>query len=81
MVDVLKKISIRAIDFHVFNARLRLERGINDFSNWIDTSLGYPELASRLETFDPYTYTLEGLRKNIIDIIRKSPEWKIDEGK
>ncbi len=81
MVEALKKVTIRSIDFHIFNVRLRLERGINDFSNWINTSLGYPELASRLETFDPYTYTLEGLRQNIINIIKNSPEWKQDHGK
>ncbi len=81
MVESLQKITIRSIDFHIFNVRLRLEKGINDFSNWINTSLGYPELASRLETFDPYTYTLEGLRQNIINIIEHSPEWKQDHGK
>jgi len=81
MVEALEKVSIRSIDFHIFNARLRLERGINDFSNWIETSLGYSELASQLETFDPYTYTLEGLRTNIISIIKRSPEWESDNGK
>jgi hypothetical protein len=81
MVEALKKVTIRSIDFHVFNARLRLGRGTNDFSNWIDTTLGYPKLASRLERFDPYTYTLENLRQNIIDIIQKSREWESENGK
>ncbi|MDD5504336.1 MAG: DUF5752 family protein [Candidatus Omnitrophica bacterium] len=81
MVEALKKVAIGSIDFHVFNARLRLGRGTNDFSNWIDTSLGYPNLASRLECFDPYTYTLENLRFNIIDTIVNSPEWGIDNAK
>lgn len=81
MVEALKKVTIRSIDFHIFNARLRLEKGINDFSHWIDDSLGYPKLASQLENFDPYTYTLEGLRYHIIDIITNSPEWKLDHGK
>jgi hypothetical protein len=81
MVEALKKITIRSIDFHVFNARLRLERGTNDFANWIETTLGYPKLASRLERFDPYTYTLENLRQNIINIITESPEWRTDNAK
>ncbi|MFH1867736.1 MAG: DUF5752 family protein [Candidatus Omnitrophota bacterium] len=81
MVECLKKVSIRSVDFHIFSARLRLEKGINDFSYWIDTSLGYPSLASKLEHFDPYTYTLEGLRKHVIDIITNSPEWKSENGK
>jgi len=81
MVDILKKVTMRSIDFHVFNARLRLEKGINDFSNWIDTSLGYQALASHLNNFDPYTYTLEGLRNHIISIITESPEWESKDGK
>jgi hypothetical protein len=76
MVYALGKVTIRSIDFHIFNARMRLERGTNDFSNWIETTLGYPDLASRLERFDPYTYTLENLRQNIIDIIKDSSEWE-----
>jgi len=81
MVDALRRVTIHSIDFHVFNARLRLGKGYNDFSNWIDTSLGYPRLASKLEKFDPYTYTLEGLRSHIIEIITKSAEWKNENGK
>lgn len=81
MIEALRKVTIRSVDFHIFNVRLRLEQGINDFSNWIKTSLNYPELASRLENFDPYTYTLEGLRQNIIDIIRRSPEWEQEHAK
>jgi len=81
LAEVLKKVTIRSIDFHVFNARLRLGRGTNDFSNWINTTLGYPDLAARLDRFDPYTYTLENLRQNIIDIILQSPEWEADNAK
>ncbi len=79
MVDALKKVTIRSVDFHIFNVRLRLEKGVNDFSNWINTTLKYPELAAQIEKFDPYTYTLEGLRQNIINIIRRSPEWKKED--
>jgi hypothetical protein len=81
MVESLHKITLRSIDFHVFNARLRLERGINDFSNWINTTLNHPKLAAKLEKFDPYTYTLENLRNNIIDIIVSSPEWEMENAK
>jgi hypothetical protein len=81
MVECLKKVTIHSIDFHVFSARLRLEKGVNDFSYWIDTSLEYPSLASKLENFDPYTYTLEGLRNYIIETIIKSREWESENGK
>jgi hypothetical protein len=67
--QVLKKVTINSIYFHVFEAKLRLEKGINDFAYWIDTSCGRPNLAKELARLDPYTYTLEGLRKKIIELI------------
>lgn len=63
--EVLERISISSIYFHVFEARLRLERGENDFSNWLET-IGQKKLAREIARLDPYTITLEGLRKNLI---------------
>jgi len=68
-IEVLKKITIDSIYFHIFEARLRLERQTNDFSNWIETSIGNKELADEISRLDPYTRTLEDLRKTIIRII------------
>ncbi|MFH0763063.1 MAG: DUF5752 family protein [Candidatus Omnitrophota bacterium] len=69
--EVLKKITIDSIYFHIFEARLRLEKPTNDFSNWIETSLGDKGLACKISALDPYTYTLEDLRKRLIKIIEK----------
>ncbi len=68
-LNILKKITIHSIYFHVFEAKLRLEKGVNDFSYWLETSCGEPKLAQELARLDPYTYTLEGLRARIIDLI------------
>jgi len=70
-IEILNKISIHSIYFHVFESRIRLEKGINDFSNWISTNLGYDDLAEEIAGLDPYTYTMEGLRKELIDIIKR----------
>lgn len=70
-VEILKKIDVNSIYFHIFEARLRLGKKTNDFSNWIETSLGDKELAGKILKLDPYTYTLEDLRKTIIRIIEK----------
>lgn len=70
-VDVLGKITIDSIYFHVFEARLRLEKGTNDFSYWIETSVGDKELANVIAKLDPYTYTIGDLRKTVIKIINK----------
>jgi len=70
-VEVLNKITIDSIYFHIFEARLRLEKPTNDFSFWLENSLGDKELANNISSFDPYTSTLEDLRKNIIRIIER----------
>jgi hypothetical protein len=69
--EVLKKITIDSIYFHIFEARLRLEKSTNDFSFWIENSLGDKKLANNISSFDPYTSTLEGLRNKIIQIVER----------
>lgn len=68
-VTILKKVTIHSLYFHMFEARLRLGKITNDFSLWIETSLGEKELAKKIAKFDPYTYTMEGLRAKIIQFI------------
>jgi hypothetical protein len=64
----LEEASVSSIYFHVFEARLRLERGENDFSRWLD-ELGEKELARQITRLDPYTITLEGLRRKLINLV------------
>jgi len=68
---IMKEITFDSIYFHIFEARLRLEKKANDFSNWIENSLGDKELADELAALDPYTRTLDDLRGAIIGIIDK----------
>jgi hypothetical protein len=69
--EVLKKITIDSIYFHIFEARLRLEKPTNDFAFWIENSLGDKKLANNISSFDPYTSTLEDLRSKIIQIVER----------
>jgi hypothetical protein len=69
--DILGSITVDSIYFHIFEARLRLERKSNDFSNWIENSIGDRELAEDISRLDPYSHTLEELRRVIIKIIDK----------
>jgi len=69
--QILKKITIDSIYFHIFEARLRLEKPTNDFSLWIENSLGDKELADEISKLDPYTRTLENLRETLIRRIEK----------
>ena len=69
--EILKRITIDSIYFHIFEARLRLEKGTNDFSNWIENSLGNKPLALSISRLDPYVYTMEDLRRTITAMIER----------
>ena len=67
--DTLGKVSLASIAYHIFDARLRLERGDNDFANWFQDALGEPKLADAFWRVDPYTHTAEGLRRRLIGLV------------
>lgn len=69
--QILKQITIDSIYFHIFEARLRLGKGENDFSNWIRNSLGDDKLADDISRLDAYVYTLEELRTKMIKLMEK----------
>lgn len=66
--DILKRVTVDSIYFHMFEARLRLDMETNDFSFWLGTSLMEEELAGRITSLDPYTYTMQDLRKKLIEL-------------
>jgi small-conductance mechanosensitive channel len=70
-VEVLRQVSLNSLSYHIFEARLRLKKGVNDFSSWIEDCLEDKDLADKLAYLDPYNYTLEGLRSTIIQLIEK----------
>jgi len=66
--ECLKKIPLSSIYYHIFEARLRLEKKSDDFSYWIEDSLGLPELAQKIQQMDPYVLSLEDIRKELINM-------------
>ena len=70
-VEALRKVSLGSLYFHIFESRLRLGRGLNDFSAWLSDSLDEPELADEIARVDPYTYSLERLRSWLLQLIEK----------
>jgi len=63
--DVLETISVNSLCFHALDARLKLGSDEYDFSRWLD-AIGESELAREIARLDPYTITIEGLRKDLI---------------
>jgi len=69
--DILENVSAESVYFHMFEARLRLNRITNDFSYWIETSIGDKKLADEIAKLDPYTYTIEDLRSKLVKMTKK----------
>lgn len=67
----LERITIDSLYYHVFEARLRLEQPTNDFALWMHTALQESVLAEEISRLDPYSYTMENLRRTILDLIRR----------
>jgi len=69
--QIIERIGIRSIHYHLIEARLRLGIHTNDFSNWLRDSLRKEKLAQRVEDIDIYLHTLEEIRKKILHHIEK----------
>jgi hypothetical protein len=65
----LKRISLRSLFYHLFEARLRLERRTNDFSIWLADSVGLDSLAGKIDKLDPYVLTLDQLRRRMVGLV------------
>jgi hypothetical protein len=72
--DFFRKIptvSVNSLYFHFLEARLRLGRCTNDFSQWLST-LGETALAEAINALDPYVVTLDELKEEIAGIGRRN---------
>jgi hypothetical protein len=70
-LEILRVVDINSIYFHIFEAKMRLKKEMNDFQSWL-IEIGRKDLSDKLSNLDPYNITLENLRKKIIAIIEKS---------
>ncbi len=68
--QMLSKVSIHSLYFHMFEARMRLGVPDNDFSQWLKGK-GEVQLAQDISKLDPYNITLENLRRKIIRMVEK----------
>ena len=63
--EILPRVSNTSIFFHFFEARLRLGRMTNDFSDWL-RGRGETAVADRIDALDPYISTLDEFKQRII---------------
>jgi hypothetical protein len=71
-LDALNQVNLHSIHHHFIEARLRLHRMTNDFSNWLEKEAGLSRVADSIERIDIYTNTLEGVRMQIARIVAQT---------
>jgi len=67
--EQIPKVSNACIHFHCFEARLRLEKTTNDFSQWL-TAAGESSIAKKIDKLNPYAMTLDELKMSIAKLGR-----------
>ena len=70
LFDGIAAATTSSLHFHFFEARLRLERPVNDFSRWL-SARGETRLARRIERLNPYSMTLDELKQEIVRLGRR----------
>jgi hypothetical protein len=68
--EMLERVTNSCLHFHFFEARLRLERPTNDFSQWLG-DLGETTLARKIDRLNPYSMTLDELKHEIVKLGRR----------
>ncbi len=66
--DGIARLDTSAIYFHFYAARIRRNRRDSDFTIWAEEGLHMPELAQHLRAINPYIFSLEQLRKRLVEI-------------
>jgi hypothetical protein len=71
--EAIENVDASCLYFHMIEAPLHLESdkpGRNDFSYWLETSLGRKDLADAVEALNPYRGDLEMLRKDLLALLK-----------
>lgn len=71
-LDGVNQVTVHSIHHHFIEARLRLHRMSNDFSNWLEKELGLAAAADAIERIDIYANTMEGVRRQIARIVSQA---------
>ena len=69
-IECLKNVSLYSLYYHLFDTRLRTPSHINDFSVFLGR-LGEKAIAREVERLDPYSQTMEDVRRRIIRLLER----------
>ncbi|MCK5503698.1 MAG: hypothetical protein KAJ10_00945 [Thermodesulfovibrionia bacterium] len=61
-----------SIYYHFYDSRVRLGEGIvDDFSRWIEHTLGRKKLADKVRGIDPFMHSTERIREHIREVVEE----------
>jgi hypothetical protein len=67
--QALTTVGLDSIYYHFFEARWRHDQSIDDFSFWIETNFGLPQLVAAIRDIDLYFYNLREIRTTLLGLI------------
>lgn len=68
MAEGIRRVTASSLYLHVFEARLRLPEGENDFSHWLLNERGAKALAQRCRAVGLKKRTMEEIRRELIEL-------------
>ncbi|MCU0607121.1 MAG: DUF5752 family protein [Candidatus Edwardsbacteria bacterium] len=68
-IEAMGRVTNRSLYYHLFEARLRLQRADNDFSIWFRDQLGQPDLAAQISRLDIAVHSLDQIRARLFVIL------------
>ncbi len=68
--QTLRRVPAQSVFYHTFEARLKAPDHSNDFSRWIDGALKLPNLGREIQLINPFFYTIDDYREQILNRIR-----------
>ena len=67
----IKYVDEQSLYHHFYEARVRLEQKCDDFSAWIGSVAGKPDLAATIRAIDPFMHSIEGIRGHLAELIEQ----------
>ena len=70
-LTAIRYVNTGPIYYHFYEARMRLGKGIDDFSRWIEDVFEKKNLAESIRAIDPFMHTIEGIKEHIIEAVEE----------
>ena len=68
----LEHVDPGSIYYHFYDSRVRLGEGVvDDFSRWIEHTLGRKKIADRIRAIDPFMHSIESIRNHIKEVVEE----------